>query len=155
MMANPKDVSTPRLSAVERVMANGRAPVIWGVVWGLIQAAAPLGFWWLDAATVYGMSIALIATVYIGFAVSDGRPAVIAVETLVAGAFVLLAAMGVTGSGWLIVVGFVGHGLKDLWQHRSQFVANTRWWPPFCMTIDFVAAAIIAVGIVSGASFHG
>ena len=25
-----------------------------------------------------------------------------------------------------------GHGLKDLWQHRSHFVANTRWWPPFC-----------------------
>ncbi len=37
------------------------------------------------------MSIALIATVYIGFAVADGRPAVIAVETTVAGAFVLLA----------------------------------------------------------------
>jgi hypothetical protein len=44
--------------------------------------------------------------------------------------------------------------LKDLWQHRSHFVANTRWWPPFCMTIDFVAAAIIAVAIVSGVTFH-
>ena len=64
---------------------------------------------------------------------------------------VVLAAAGVTGSAWLIVIGFVGHGLKDLWQHRSHFVANTRWWPPFCMTIDFVAAAIIAVAIVGGA----
>jgi hypothetical protein len=108
----------------------------------------------LDGATVYGMSIALIAAVYIGFAVADGRPAVIAVETIVAGAFVVLAAAGVTGSAWLIVIGFVGHGLKDLWQHRSHFVANTRWWPPFCMTIDFVAAAIIAVAIVSGVTFH-
>ena len=113
-----------------------------------------LGFWWLDAATVYGISIALIATVYIGFAVADGRPAVIAVETTVAGAFVVLAAAGVTGSAWLIVIGFVGHGLKDLWQHRNHFVANTRWWPPFCMTIDFVAAAIIAVAIVSGVTLH-
>jgi hypothetical protein len=25
-----------------------RAPVLWGAAWGLIQAAAPLGFWWLD-----------------------------------------------------------------------------------------------------------
>ena len=98
--------------------------------------------------------IALIAAVYIGFAVADGRPAVIAVETTVAGAFVVLAAAGVTGSAWLIVIGFVGHGLKDLWQHRSHFVANTRWWPPFCMTVDFVAAAIIAVAIVSGVTLH-
>ena len=145
---------TPPLSALQRLFADGRAPLIWGVLWGVIQAAAPLGFWWLDAATVYGMSIALIAAVYIGFAVADGRPAVIAVETTVAGAFVVLAAAGVTGSAWLIVIGFVGHGLKDLWQHRSHFVANTRWWPPFCMTIDFVAAAIIAVAIVSGVTFH-
>ena len=145
---------TPPLSTLQRLFAGGRAPLIWGVLWGVIQAAAPLGFWWLDAATVYGMSIALIATVYIGFAVADGRPAVIAVETTVAGAFVVLAAAGVTGSAWLIVIGFVGHGLKDLWQHRSHFVANTRWWPPFCMTIDFVAAAIIAVAIVSGVTFH-
>ena len=139
---------------LQRLFAGGRAPFIWGVVWGVIQAAAPLGFWWLDAATVYGMSIALIATVYVGFAVADGRPAVIAVETTVAGAFVVLAAAGITGSAWLIVIGFVGHGLKDLWQHRSHFVASTRWWPPFCMTIDFVAAAIIAVAIVSGVTFH-
>ena len=100
------------------------------------------------------MSLALIAAVYIGFAVADGRPAVIAVECTVAAAFVVLAAAGVTGPAWLIVVGFVGHGLKDLWQHRSHYVANTRWWPPFCMTIDFVAAAIIAVAIVGGVTFH-
>jgi len=145
---------TPPLSTLQGLFANGRAPLIWGVLWGVIQAAAPLGFWWLDAATVYSMSIALIASVYVGFAVADGRPAVIAVETTVAGAFVVLAAAGVTGSAWLIVVGFVGHGLKDLWQHRRHYVANTRWWPPFCMTIDFVAAAIIAVAIVGGATFH-
>ena len=145
---------TPPLSALQQLFASGRPPLIWGVLWGVIQAAAPLGFWWLDPATVYGMSIALIAAVYIGFAVADGRPAVIAVETTVAGAFVVLAAAGVTGSAWLIVIGFVGHGLKDLVQHRSHFVTDTRWWPPFCMTIDLVAAAIIAVAIVSGVMIH-
>jgi hypothetical protein len=81
------------VSTLQRLFANGRAPVIWGVVWGVIQAAAPLGFWWLDAATVYAMSVALIASVYIGFAVADGRPTVIAVETTVAAAFVVLAAV--------------------------------------------------------------
>ena len=67
-----------------------RAPVLWGVVWGVIQAAAPLGFWWLDPATVYALSLALIAAVYIGFAVADGRPRVVAVEAGVAAVFVIV-----------------------------------------------------------------
>ena len=62
-----------------------RPPVLWGVVFGAIQAASPLGFWWLDPATVYALSLTLIAAVYIGFAVADGRPVVLAVESGVAG----------------------------------------------------------------------
>jgi hypothetical protein len=131
-----------------------RAPVLWGVVWGVIQAAVPLGFWWLDAATVYALSLALIAAVYIGFAVADGRPTVIAVEAAVAAVFVIVAAAGVTGPAWLLVVGFAGHGFKDLWQHRRQYVANTRWWPPFCLVVDWVAAAILVVLIAVGVDFH-
>jgi hypothetical protein len=53
-----------------------------------------------------------------------------------AAVFVVLAAAGVTGSAWLLVLGFTGHGLKDLWQHRNHYVANTRWWPPFCLIVD-------------------
>jgi hypothetical protein len=92
--------------------------------------------------------------VYIGLAVADGRWHVIAVETNVAALFVILAAAAVTQSPWLVVVGFVGHGLKDFWQHRTHFVANTRWWPPFCLVIDWVAAAIIAVAILAGVPLH-
>jgi hypothetical protein len=130
-----------------------RAPVLWGIVWGAIQAAAPLGFWWLAPATVYGLSLTLIAAVYIGFAVADGRPRVIAVEAAIAAAFVVVAAAGLTGPAWL-VVGFTGHGFKDLWQHRRQFVADTRWWPPFCLVVDWVAAAILVVLIGVGVDFH-
>ena len=130
------------------------APAMWGFVFGVIQAASPLAFWWLDAATVYALGLALIASIYIGFAVADGHWVVIAVETNVAAIFVVVAAAAVTGSPWLLVLGLAGHGLKDLWQHRSQFVANTRWWPTFCLVVDFVAAAIIAVEIVAGVHFH-
>ena len=107
-----------------------------------LQAASPLAFWWLDAATVYALGLALIASIYIGFAVADGRPTVIAVESSVAAVFVIVAAAAVTGSPWLLVLGLAGHGLKDLWQHRRQFVANTRWWPPFCLVVDWIAAAV-------------
>ncbi|MDQ1671610.1 MAG: hypothetical protein QOC98_172, partial [Frankiaceae bacterium] len=116
-------------------------PVVWGVIWGFINAAAPVAVWWLPAATVLAMTIPLIAAVYIGFAVSDGRPKVIAIETCVAGAFFFLAAVAVN-SVWLLPVLFIGHGVKDLWQHRTRFVRGTRWWPPFCATVDFVVAAV-------------
>jgi hypothetical protein len=131
-----------------------RAPVLWGLVFGVIQAAAPLGFWWLDPATVYGLSLTLIAAVYIGFAVADGRRTVIAVEAAIAAVFVVVAAAGVTGPAWLLAAGLAGHGVKDLWQHRRQFVANTRWWPPFCLVVDWVAAAVLVVLIAAGVDFH-
>jgi hypothetical protein len=132
-----------------------RIPALWGLVFGGIQAASPLAFWWLDASAVYAIGLVLIASIYIGFAVADGRPAIIAVESTVAGVFVVVAAAAVTGSPCLLVLGLAAHGLKDLWQHRRQFVANTRWWPPFCLVVDWVAATIIIIEIVAGVDFHG
>jgi hypothetical protein len=133
--------------------ATNRRAVLWGVVVGAIQATTPLIFWWLDSATVYALGLAMIASIYVGFAVADGRPRVIAVESGVTFAFVVIAAAAVTGSPWLLVVGLAAHGLKDLWQHRTGFVAGTRWWPPFCMVVDWVVAAIIAVEIAAGMHF--
>jgi hypothetical protein len=37
--------------------------------------------WWIRPATVYALGLVLIAAVYIGFAVADGRRNVIAVES--------------------------------------------------------------------------
>jgi hypothetical protein len=108
-----------------------------------------------DPATLYALELSVIASVYIGFAVADGRPKVIASESSVAAAFVVFAAAAISGSAWLLVVGYAGHGVKDLWQHRRQYVAKTRWWPPFCLVVDWVVAAIIGIGIAGGIHFHG
>jgi hypothetical protein len=136
------------------VGAGLRAPLIWGLVIRGAQAATPLAFWWLDTATVYALGLVVIASLYIGFAVADGCRTVLAVESGVAGMFVIVAAAAVTGTPWLLVAGLAGHGFKDLWQHRRQFVANTRWWPPFCLVVDWAVAAIIAVEIAAGVQFH-
>ena len=132
-----------------------RGPAICGVATGVLQAASPLAFWWLEPRTVYALGLALIAAIYIGFSVADGRGHVIAIESGVAALFVIVAAVGVTGSAWLLVLGLAGHGLKDLWQHRTHFVRNTRWWPPFCATVDWVAAGILTAALLTGVSFHG
>lgn len=123
-----------------------------GVTVGVVQAAAPLGFWWVSPAVVYAMSIAFIATVYVGFAVADGRRHVLIVEVAVALLFIVVATLGVTGSPWLLVAGFFAHGAKDLWQHRTGFVRGTRWWPPFCAAVDGGAAGILTIAILSGSA---
>ncbi len=145
-----------RMSRITRVLPNvPTAAVVWGLIIGAGQAASPLVLWWLSPSTVYALGLAVIASVYVGFAVADGRTKVLIVEISVAAAFVLLAATAVTGSPWILVAWLAAHGLKDLWQHHSQFVRNTRWWPPFCATVDFVAASILAILLLSGAEFHG
>jgi hypothetical protein len=110
--------------------------------------------WWLSATAVQALIITSIAAVYVGFAVADGRPQVIAVECGVAAAFMILASVAVTASPWLLVTLYIAHGCKDLWQHRSNFVRGTRWWPPFCATVDWSVAGLIATSIVAGIGFH-
>jgi hypothetical protein len=128
-------------------------PTIWGVAIGLFQAFSPLAFWWLQPVFVWSLSIVIIASVYIGFAVADGRPFVVAAEIGVASAFVIMATLAIK-SPWLVVIALAAHGIKDLWQHRTHFVANTRWWPPFCLVVDFVAAVVIAVLLLTGVDLH-
>jgi hypothetical protein len=140
-------------STAAPVAGWNRAAILSGIGVGVVQAATPLVFWWLDSAIVYALGLAAIAAIYVGFAVADGRVRIIAVESSVALTFVVVAAAAITATPWLLVVGFVGHGLKDLWQHRTHFVNNTRWWPPFCMAVDFVVAAVIAVEVAAGVHF--
>ena len=146
----PIPAPTPTLQREHSI----RVPVLWGLAFGAVQAASPLALWWLDQATVQALLLALIAAVYIGFAVADGRPKVIAVECTIAGAFVLLAAASVTGSAWLLVLAYTGHGFKDFWQERRHYVANTRWWPPFCAAVDWLVALVLVIEIAMGAGFH-
>jgi hypothetical protein len=129
-----------------------RVPLVAGAVIGVAQAGTPFAFWWLPPATVYAVGLVFIAAVYIGFSVADGRWNVIAAEVAVATVFVVVAASAVTGPAWLLVAGLAGHGLKDLWQHRTGFVTGTRWWPPFCAAVDFVVAAILAMALAAGAN---
>jgi hypothetical protein len=134
--------------------ASLRIPIILGLIVGAIQAVSPFAFYWLEQSTAHAIYISLIASVYVGFAVSDGRPRVVAIESAIATGFVLIAMAGVTGTAWLLVAGYAGHGAKDYWQERHHFVANTRWWPPFCAAIDFLVAIILAIEIAAGVDFH-
>lgn len=126
----------------------------WGVAVGAVQAGLAFSFWWLEPATVHALMIVLIAAVYVGFAVSDGRTRVIAVESAVVVGFFIAAAAAVTVTPWALVAIYLAHGGKDLWQHCHQFVHGTRWWPPFCFAVDVTVAGILATQILCGVRFH-
>lgn len=142
------------LGGAPAVTSSTRRALGWGVGVGIAQAAVALAFWWLDLAAIHALMIALIAAVYVGFAVSDGRTNVIAAESTVVLAFVIAAAVAVTVTPWLLVAIYLGHGAKDLWQHRTRFVRGTRWWPPFCFAVDITVALIVAAQILLNAQFH-
>ena len=97
----------------------------------------------------------MIAAVYIGFAVADGRT-----EGHRRGerrrrrVLRRFAAVAVTVTPWLVVALYLAHGAKDLWQHRTQFVRGTRWWPPFCFAVDMAVAGIVAAQLLLGVNFH-
>lgn len=126
----------------------------WGVAIGAAQAAVAMAFWWLEPSVVHALMITMIAGVYIGFAVADGRPKVIVAESAVVVGFVIASAAAVTLTPWLIVGIYAAHGAKDLWQHRTHFVSGTRWWPPFCLAVDFTVAAIVTAQLATGTSFR-
>ena len=69
-------------------------------------------------------------------------------------AFVVTSAVAVTVTPWLVVALYLAHGAKDLWQHRTQFVRGTRWWPPFCFAVDMAVAGIVAAQLLVGVNFH-
>ena len=136
------------MSSEARSTQSWVKPILWGIGIGVFQAFSPLALWWLSPVLVWSLSVVIIASIYIGFAVADGRSVVIAAEVGVGSAFVVLAAVAINYSPWLVVIALVAHGVKDAWQHRTQFVANTRWWPPFCLVVDFVAAALISIRLL-------
>ena len=90
--------------------------------------------------------LTVIAAVYVGFALADGRPAVMLQELSAAAFFVLLAALGLWVNPYLWVLGLVLHAVWD-WLHHIE-VVGTRvpsYYPPVCVLVDLLLAVFLAV----------
>jgi len=88
------------------------------------------------------ITIAIIAGAYIGFGANDGRPWVFITELVVAALFGVMALLGVLWSPFMFVAALFLHGVWDLIHHIGFFGASVpRWYIPFCVVIDWIAAA--------------
>ena len=88
------------------------------------------------------LTLALIAGVYLGFALSDGRLPVMLTELFVALAFTAAALGGAMSWPVWIAVALGAHGVWDWAHHRERVPTRMpRWYVPFCAVFDWVYAA--------------
>ena len=104
----------------------------------------------------YSTMLIVVATYYILFAVMGNSTRAVTMETLVAGAFFVLAVVGFKKSLWLVAAGIAGHGVFDF--VHGLFIQNPgmpAWWPGFCGSFDVVAGIFLGVLLVRRARARG
>jgi len=99
----------------------------------------------------YPTVMVVIASYYGLFAViGEANPQAIMWELVGIAAFVLVSIIGFKGTLWWVAGALAAHGLLD-WFH-ARWIANPgvpSWWPAFCLSFDFVAAAYLSWLLVS------
>jgi len=96
-----------------------------------------------DPLAFHAVALALIAAIYLGFALMDGRISIAILEWTVGTVFVVLALLGLWQAPVLVAIGLILHGCWDL-AHRPHGIPTRLpvWYPPFCAAYDFVFAGV-------------
>lgn len=95
---------------------------------------------------LYPVALIVIASYYCLYAVLGGSNTALVNESILAAVFVVIAAVGFRTNLWIVAAGIVGHGIMDIFHH--SFIENPglpTWWPMFCMSIDIVLGAYLAL----------
>ena len=110
-----------------------------GVGLGLISILFSLIFEPSRQIELWAILLVVIAAIYIGFGISDGRTTEMVIEILNGVFFIVLAILGMWYSVYFLVAGYILHGFWDI-LHRSKTVKTNvqKWYPPFCMIYDWV-----------------
>jgi hypothetical protein len=89
--------------------------------------------------------LAIIATIYIGFALQDG---LMIQEIVAASLFILMALLGLWVSPYFWVLGLVLHGLWD-WLHHPKGIQTKvpDYYPPVCVVVDGLLAVFLLLWI--------
>ena len=107
----------------------------------------------LDDRAAFGflaILLGMIAAVYLGFALVDGRARTFAIEY---GGMVLFAGVAtmalVIEEPIVLALGYFGHGLWDAIHHRRAVdTAMPRWYVPVCLGYDAVIGAYVLLRLV-------
>jgi hypothetical protein len=96
-----------------------------------------------------GITLAIIAAIYIGFALAERDARNLLIEVAFAVAIVAVVFVGLEQSRYWMAGGLAAHGVWDLLHHHRHPVLGTRevprWYPPACLVYDFPLAIFVAV----------
>jgi len=111
------------------------------IITGLIGYILPF----YKALDFYGILLVLIAGVYIGFAITDGRHEKLLLEILIALGFCVLVLLGMWRWPWLIALGYLLHAVWDLLHHPTIRLGARvhKWYPPACLVYDVLVGGFI------------
>lgn len=117
---------------------------------GLLLASSALGVAALLPPSLavewLGVILAIVAAIYVGFALVDARPRQVATELAFAGVTILLTLAGLWWQPWVLVPGYFLHGVWDMLHYWRRPIINTRlpwWYAFFCLTFDWPIAAYV------------
>jgi hypothetical protein len=146
--------ASDRLIPIPRVVSEtGRRGYVAGILFG-----AALGIPFLIVSpffsdevvtNFYGVFVGMVASVYFGFALSDGRAKAFNIETLSMIGFGVLATVAIMNDEpMLIAAGFLGHALWDALHPHPMTTAMPLWYVPACIGMDVVLAAYLFIRFV-------
>ncbi|HEY7404244.1 MAG TPA: hypothetical protein VIB39_12030 [Candidatus Angelobacter sp.] len=102
----------------------------------------------------YPAMVIVVATYYILFAVMGSSKPALALESLVAAAFLALAVAGFKKNLWLAAAALAGHGVFDFFHHLLiQNPGVPAWWPGFCLSFDVLAGVFLAILLLRRSGF--
>lgn len=117
-----------------------------------LAAATMAALWAMPVAerrVTEGVMLAVVAAIYIGFALAERNGLNLAIEVAFAVAIIVIVFIGLGDSRYWIAGGLVAHGVWDLLHHPRHHVVGTRelpcWYPPACLVFDFPVAAFVAL----------
>lgn len=110
-----------------------------GVILGLTSILLSLLFSLEQQSEIWGFLMIIIASIYIGFGISDGRIKEMITEIIAGSIFIILAILGIWESTYFLVIAYIGHGFWDI-IHKPKLVDTNvqKWYPKFCMFYDWV-----------------
>ena len=143
--------STRALPLPAAITRGGRSGWLAALVAGVIFAGVTLIIpSLLSRDTAFGLLailLGMIASVYLGYALADGRLHAFQVEYVGMVVFAALATIALArDSAVLLALGYLGHGLWDLIHHRRGVEVRMPWWyVPVCLSYDAVVAIYVLV----------
>ena len=123
------------------------------VVLAAILAAASMAWLWFtpvaERRTAEGITLAIIAAIYIGFALAERDATNLLIEVAFAIAIVAVVFIGLAHSPYWLAAGLAAHGVWDFLHHHRHPVLGTRevprWYPPACLVYDFPLAIFVTL----------